>query len=95
MSQSDEQLHKLDPEVLAAYTATPWIVANETTVLAIRSAGGVSAAAAIPNGVEVLDVDQDGVQGKLYRKIDAPQDSPCLVWFHVSCFGDSFRASAS
>lgn len=92
MSRPEERLHKLDPELLSAYTATPWIIANEATVPAIRTAGGVSAAAAVPDGVEVIDVEQDGVQGKLYRKISVSQSTPCLVWFHVSCFGDGFRA---
>ncbi|ORY90729.1 alpha/beta hydrolase fold-domain-containing protein [Leucosporidium creatinivorum] len=82
MSRPNEKVHKLDPELLAAYTATPWIVANESNVQAIRDAGGVSAPAPVPEGVEVLDVDQDGVQGKLYRKVNAPEVSPVLVWCH-------------
>lgn len=86
MSQTpDEKLHKLDPEVLAAYTATPWLLIDKSNLQAIRDAGGLATpSATVPAGLQVLDVDQNGVQGKLYRKVNAPPETPAIVWLHVS-----------
>jgi hypothetical protein len=79
-----EDLSKLDPEVQEAYSKSATIVLSSATVASIRAGGGVSVAAAIPDDVEVVDVNSDGVEGKLYKLKGGEEAAPCLVWFHVS-----------
>jgi len=81
-----EDLSRLDPELAAAYAATPWISLHAGSVAAIRAAGGVSAPADLPANVEVVEISADGVSGKVYRDKHAPRDAPVLMWLHVGRF---------
>lgn len=86
-----EEVYRLDPTLLKAYEATPWIVVTADSYEKVRAGGGVSAAAAIPDSVEVIHIDEDGVEGWVYRSKTAPVDNPLLVWYHVGpCFLSSF-----
>lgn len=77
-----EEVYRLDPTLLKAYEATPWIVVTADSYEKVRAGGGVSAAAAIPDSVEVIHIDEDGVEGWVYRSKTAPVDNPLLVWYH-------------
>ncbi|KAL8292236.1 hypothetical protein RQP46_001702 [Phenoliferia psychrophenolica] len=81
-SNPTEELWRLDPEVRAAYEAGPWLRVTPQSVAAIRAAGGVSKAAEIPDDVEVVPVDNEGVEGVIFRKKNAKKDAPLVVWFH-------------
>lgn len=77
-----ERVDLLDPELQAAYNATPWVKLSNASVPMIRSAGGVSKPIAIPDEVEVIEVEDGSVAGMLYKKRGGQEDAPLVVWNH-------------
>lgn len=79
-----EDLTKLDPQLVAAYKASPFLRVSGASYAAIRNAGGISKVAEIPADVEVVEVNDAGVEGVIFRKKVGAEGAPVLTWFHVS-----------
>jgi hypothetical protein len=80
-SQSTEDLSQLDPELRQVYANTTPTTISYQTKDALRSKPPVPVV--IPDDIEVIDVDSDGVVGKLYKLKSGKAEAPCLVWCHV------------